>query len=378
MASSKSRRPPHREKIEPHGLIRMTKAPPPLVSTFSPLPVPNSPFPTTHYSLLTALCSLLSVLCLLSSCATATAAEEYYSIGMAYYEMGEKAANDTERNKAFENSARWLERAKSAKGTMRASEYNLGRIAFETKKYSIAVKHFEQILKADPDNVMALKSAAYTEIMLGNIDGAGKYYQKVLTLEPESTDDGFNYALVLYAMEKYEDAENVLKRFAYAMPDNKNTLLLLARAEKMRHKVEAVDDYALWLVNNIDPAVRFEYAEILAEHEFYVRAIEELKKTLEECKPENETETFKKITIQFRLARLILIADINNDEGVELLQAAFDGGYDDVESLLELSEDGRVTKVHQDQVRGIVDKAISKQQAATDETGETAAGSGEK
>jgi tetratricopeptide (TPR) repeat protein len=353
--------------------------PPPLLSPHCSLLIAHSPLPSArrslfavHCSLLTALCSLLIVL--LSSCASAAQAEEYYSIGMAYYEMGEKAANDTERNKAFENAARWLERARSARGTMRASEYNLGRIAFETKRYSAAIKHFESILKADTSNVMALKSAAYTEIMLGNLEGAEKYYIRVLALEPESVDDGFNYALVLYAMERYAEAEEVLKRFDYAMPDNKNTLLLLARSEKIQHKVEAIDNYALWLVSNTDPAVRFEYGEVLAENEFFARAIEEVRKTLEEFTSEHETKTFKKATVQFTLARLLLIADPNNDEGVEMLQTAFDSGYSDVEALLELSQDDRVTKVHQEQVRSIADKAIAKQQSAPGANTETGTG----
>jgi tetratricopeptide (TPR) repeat protein len=334
--------------------------------------IPTYSTRTTLFLLFTF--SLLPFTFSLSSCASTASAEEYYTIGMAYYEMGEKAANATERNKAFDNAARWLERARSARGTMRASEYNLGRIAFETKKYSAAVKHFETILKTDPDNVMALKSAAYTEIMLGNLNGAEKYYAKVLVLEPESTDDGFNYALVLYAMERYEDAENVLKRFAYDMPDNKNTLLLLARSGKALHRVESIDDYALWLVNNIDPTVRFEYAEVLSEHEFYAKAIEELKKTLEEFKPENETETFKKSTVQFTLASLILTADSENDEGIEMLQAAVDGGYKDVDALLELSKDSRVTKIHQDQIRSITDKAISPDSSAPAESTDSATG----
>jgi tetratricopeptide (TPR) repeat protein len=336
-----------------------------------PLPTPHSPLLPSPFSLLPLLPFTFYLLLSISSCATVAQAEEYYSIGMAYYEMGEKATNETERNKAFENAARWLERARSAKGTMRASEYNLGRIAFETKRYSVAIKHFESILKADTGNVMALKSAAYTEIMLGNLDGAGKYYARVLTLEPESADDGFNYALVLYAMEKYDESEEILKRFAYAMPDNKNTLLLLSRAEKAQHKIEAIDNFALWLVNNIDPAVRFEYAEVLSEHEYYARAIEELRKTLEEFKPENATETFKKPTIEYTLGRLILIADENNDEGIEMLQAAFDSGYTDTEALLELSKDERVTKVHQEQVRSIVDKIIAKQQTESGGNNET-------
>ena len=98
----------------------------------------------------------LSALSFFMSCAgLATSAEEYYSIGMAYYEMGK-----------YEEAERWLNRALSRNRTMSASEYNLGRIAFGTGRYRDALKKFNAILKKDPQNVMALKAAAYTRIKL--------------------------------------------------------------------------------------------------------------------------------------------------------------------------------------------------------------------
>ncbi|MCL2271042.1 MAG: tetratricopeptide repeat protein, partial [Treponema sp.] len=58
----------------------------------------------------------------LNGCASwgAASAEEYFSIGMAYYDMGK-----------FAEAEKWLNRAKARDRTMSASEYNLGRIAFE-------------------------------------------------------------------------------------------------------------------------------------------------------------------------------------------------------------------------------------------------------
>ncbi|MDR2258264.1 MAG: tetratricopeptide repeat protein, partial [Treponema sp.] len=92
-----------------------------------------------------------------SSCATwGASAEEYYSLGMAYFELGK-----------FEEAEKWLNRARAADKTKTASEYNLGRIAFEAGRYQDAAKLFERILKKDPENVMALKAAAYTRIKTG-------------------------------------------------------------------------------------------------------------------------------------------------------------------------------------------------------------------
>ncbi|MDR3325507.1 MAG: tetratricopeptide repeat protein [Spirochaetaceae bacterium] len=296
---------------------------------------------------------LYSVCFILLSCASAASAEEYYSIGMAYYDMGK-----------FSEAQRWLERANSVKTTMRASEYNLGRIAFETKKYTIAAQHFENILKDDGENVMALKSIAYTKIMLGDIDGAEAYYERVLKLEPESADDGYNYAMILYAMQKYPEAEAVLKKFSYDMPDNKNTLLLLARAEKAQNKVEAIDDYALWFVKNTDPLVRYEYAEALETATYYARAIEELKKALEGWTGGTETATVKKGDVQYKLAYLLLTADNNNDEGIAILKEAVSGGFADLESVNELAKDARVSSVHKEEISVIAGDVAAKLKTA--------------
>jgi tetratricopeptide (TPR) repeat protein len=306
----------------------------------------------------------LYVTFIFSACASATSAEEYYSIGMAYYEIGK-----------YDEAEIWLIKANSINGRMRASEYNLGRIAFETKRYSAAEKYFKNILKDDPDNVMALKAVAYTEIMLGDLEAADRYYEKVLSFEPESTDDGYNYAMVLYAMEKYPEAESVLIKFSYNMPDNKNTLLLLARTKKAQHKVEAIDDYALWLVKNSDPLVRFEYAQALEDGGYYARAIEELKKTLDEFKSDTETETFKKSNVQFNCARLILTADPNNDEGIDMLRNAVESGFRDLEAIVTLSEDSRVTKIHQEQINNIASSVITKRKAEENTNKDNAANS---
>jgi tetratricopeptide (TPR) repeat protein len=80
---------------------------------------------------------------------TTAQAEEYYSIGMAYFELGK-----------FTDAEYWLNRARATDKTMVASEYNLGRIAFETGRYEDAAGYFEKILDLDPYNVMALRAAA--------------------------------------------------------------------------------------------------------------------------------------------------------------------------------------------------------------------------
>jgi tetratricopeptide (TPR) repeat protein len=254
--------------------------------------------------LLTAL--LLPVLLSVAACVTGgvTSAEEYFSLGMAYYDQGKYA-----------EAEKWLNRARMMDKTRVASEYNLGRIAFETGRYEDAVRHFERALARDKDNVLALKAAAYSRIKLGDLAGAEGLYERVLALEPESADQGYNYALVLMALEKPDKAEEVLLKYKIAMVDNKNTLLLLARAQKAQNKVEAADAYDQWLQGNNDATVRYEYAQVLEAAEIYAKALEDYR-AVTTALPQGQVAgansapgALTRSDVRIATARLLLIAD---------------------------------------------------------------------
>ena len=116
---------------------------------------------------------------IICSCAgNAASAQEYFSIGMAYFDLGK-----------YEDAEKWLNRAMQSDRTMTASQYNLGRLAFERQRYSEAARHFEDVLKKDPNNVLALRAAAYTRIKTGDIDIAQRHYSRLLELVPENADD---------------------------------------------------------------------------------------------------------------------------------------------------------------------------------------------
>jgi tetratricopeptide (TPR) repeat protein len=287
------------------------------------------------------------------SCASwgAASAEEYFAIGMAYYDIGK-----------YEEAEKWLNRAKAKDKTKNASEYNLGRIAFEAKRYDEAIKHFEAILKRDPNNVLALKAAAYTHIKNGDIVKASDMYKRLLALVPESYDDGYNYALVLFAMKKYDEAEQVLKNYEYALLDNNDVLLLYARTQKEQGKPEAIDTYASWLANNSDPKVRYEYAGLLEGQQMYARALEEYRtvytglssSSVDPSKPE----------LKFTIARLILTADAENAEGIAELKAAVSEGYNDFDEIEKLLDDERISAAGKAEIRTIVTEGRRAEEAA--------------
>jgi tetratricopeptide (TPR) repeat protein len=301
----------------------------------------------------------------LASCTTwGASAEEYYSLGMAYFELGR-----------FDEAEQWLNRARAANRTQTASEYNLGRIAFEAGRYEDAAKYFEAVLKKDPGNIMALNAAAYTRIKTGDLEAAEGYYQRVLALVPESADDGYNYALVLYAIEKYAEAEAVLGAHEFALLDNNDVLLLYARSQAAQDKIEAADSYAQWLANNSDPKVRYEYAGILEKAELYARALEEYRTALSGLS--QDSADLKKTDIRYALARLLLIADAESAEGITELEAAVSEGFSGIETLEELLKDTRISAANRESLQTLIGstrRALEEAALAeTDQAGEQSA-----
>ncbi|WP_010256665.1 tetratricopeptide repeat protein [Treponema primitia] len=289
-----------------------------------------------------------------SGCASqgAASAEEYFSLGMAYFELGKYA-----------EAEKWLNRARSIDKTKTASEYNLGRIAYETGRFDDAVRHFDRVLARDKDNVLALKSAAYSRIKTGDLSGAETLYKRVLELEPDSVDQGYNYAMVLMAMDKPENAEEVLLKYKLTMADNKDTLLLLARTQKAQNKVEAVDTYSQWLAENNDTKVRYEYAQVLESGQFYARALEEYR-TVVTALPQgrsfsdaalNDPTALERTAVRFIIARLLLVADSEKDDGIKELETAVTEGFTDTEKLTTLLDETGISAAHKDEIRRVID-----------------------
>jgi len=302
------------------------------------------------FKLFSLIFSLIFLVSLFSGCAgLAASAQEYYSIGMAYYELGK-----------YEEAEKWLNRAKQADRTMAASQYNLGRIAFETKDYEEAAKHFEGILRKDPDNLLALRAAAFTRIKMNEIEKAEKHYNKILALVPESADDGYNHALVLFAMERYTKAEEVLEKYSFPLQDNNDMILLYARTQKALNKVEAIDTYARWLAGNSDKKVRYEYAQLLEKHELFARAMEEYRTiltafdTASSSAASASTEEIKKHDVRFSLARLLLTADAASGDGITEMETAVKEGYNNIEEIETLQKNTKVSAVNRDKLRTIV------------------------
>ncbi|MDR2739883.1 MAG: tetratricopeptide repeat protein [Treponema sp.] len=309
------------------------------------------------------------------ACATrgVTTAEEYFSLGMAYFDLGK-----------YEEAEKWLNRARLMDKTKIASEYNLGRIAYEMGRFDDAVKYFERVLAKDKDNVLALKAASYGRIKIGDLQGAEALYNRVLAMEPDSVDQGYNYALVLMALDKPEKAEEVLLKYKLTMADNKDTMLLLARVQKTLNKIEAVDTYSQWLAGNNDVKVQYEYAQVLESGQFYARALEEYRAVISALPQrqgvqeadKSDPNAIDRAAVRFTAARLLLIADPEKNDGIAELETAVTEGFTGTEKLTTLLDEPGISAAHKDEIRRIIEgieKAEIEKEAALKETEEKAA-----
>ena len=283
---------------------------------------------------------------ILFSCASqgAIRGEEYFAIGMAYYDLGN-----------YDEAQRWLNRARQSDRTLMASEYNLGRIAYETGNFAEAAEHFERVLSRDPENLMALRAAAFSRIRNFDFEMAEIHYNRIMSLLPDSTEDGFNYALVLFGLGRFEETETLIKSLPDYQNDNPAVLLLLARSQHAMGKVEAIDSFARWesLVDPPSAQGLFEYGLALESAGFYARALELFDLSLNNL--ERDGPLLNRPTIQFNIARLLLIADPENPQGIRELQNAITNGFSNNEAIEAFLLDERLSSDHRDEIRRLLD-----------------------
>ncbi len=316
-----------------------------------------------------------SLLVFLSACASSgkvPTAQEYYSLGMAYFELGKYA-----------EAEKWLLQARRSDQTFTASEYNLGRVAFELGRYDEACERFEGLLRKDPDNVMVLKAAAFSRLKRGNLGKAETYYQRVVELSPDSVDSRYNYALVLNALGKYEAAENVLLQLVNENKNDYPSLLLLARTRNAEGKVEALDDYERYLKNNDKSDVRFEYAQALVKAHYYGRALENYETLLKLSA--DALGGIKKADLYFEAAKILLLSGTvaptvasattsanalsantasagpsalgdQENQGLRYLKNALQEGFKDPQALSELLQDPRLPKDQKEAIEALTQK----------------------
>ncbi|MDR3146112.1 MAG: hypothetical protein LBU21_07530, partial [Treponema sp.] len=152
-------------------------------------------------------------------------------------------------------------------------------------------------------------------------------------------------------------------------------------------RIEAVNSYDRWLQNNNeDPRVRYEYAQVLEQGEYYARALEEYRKVLEgtpasaggsasgDAGGTGTGEELTRYTVRYAIARLLLIADAESEEGITELRTAVSEGFQDTAALETLLEDPAVPELRKDDIRTILVEIADAKEAAAREEAEKGGG----
>jgi cell division GTPase FtsZ len=129
-------------------------------------------------------------------------------------------------------------------------------------------------------------------------------------------------------------------------------MLLYARSQGAQNKVEAIDTYADWLEAHSDNKARYEYALLLEHHEFYARALEEFRNALTDTTTTSTDPS--RSNIRFAIARVLLIADGEQAEGITEMQEAVKEGFNNIEAIEELINSQKISSSNIDALRGII------------------------
>ncbi|MFA6507073.1 MAG: tetratricopeptide repeat protein [Treponemataceae bacterium] len=273
-------------------------------------------------------------------------AEEYFSIASAYFDLGK-----------YTEAERWFNLARLHEKTRFASEYNLARIAFQKNESEDAARRFENLLTHDPSNAMVLRAAAYSWMKAEKWDKALGLFERIADMLPETEDARYNFALALSSAGRLEEAVEKIKPYVARRPDDRESLLLLARTERKLGKPEAADRYVAALKLKEDLSVQLELAEVFESLQLYARALETFRALVE---APAEIPKVGKPFLRFRAARVMFLAGEDVSKSFAELKLAVSAGFNDVALIRALAEDEKLSESTKAQLLEIAGEIAAK------------------
>ncbi len=262
--------------------------------------------------------------------------EDYYALAEANFKL-----------EKYESARFWFLKAQASEKTRAASEYYLGRIAFELGDYSAALAYFEGLLEEDQNNVMLLKAVAFTALKKGDMDRALTVYDRVIELVPAGPAVNYNYALLLYTAGRRDRAVSVLSPYVEANPNDKDALLLLARAYGSSRDPRALEYFDAYLALSDEAMVRREAAEASEAANLFSKAAEYYQTLVDSGK--ETAATIIAGDVHFALARALFIS--GGEGASDSLALALSKGFQDRAALEAFTSDPRIILGDEDRKR---------------------------
>ena len=164
---------------------------------------------------------LLGAALVFSGCVTdsrsRSVAGDYYNIGNAYADLGQydKAAS------AFENALR-------LDASLVKADFNLALAYVKMKRYDDAAVILKRLLLSDPQNTLLLSTLAWNYHLAGKDGNALEQYDAVLTLSPADSDALYNSGIVLWKLDRKDEALARLRKLLANSPEDTDALFATA------------------------------------------------------------------------------------------------------------------------------------------------------
>ncbi len=177
----------------------------------------------------------------------ASLAKGYYIKGNIYKESGDTSKAVSSLQTAIEQD-----------NNMTDAYIDLG-IIYSARKNSLALQYFNNALKINPDNKIALYDKAKFLQDVGEVDKSIEIYQYIIKIYPDSPDVLYNMGAIYFALKK--DNNKAIEYFTQAIQQNNNYAeAYYARGivkMGMHQKLQAKEDFehCLKLKENFQPAV---------------------------------------------------------------------------------------------------------------------------
>ena len=288
--------------------------------------------------------AVVLALALLSSCASTperrAVAEEYYNLGNAHL-----AAGNAQRALSL------FELAIRTDPSLLQAHYNLSLALLRVGRGEEAMRHLAGLLEKDPDNLMVVSLSAYAAYQLGRMEEALARYDQVLARTPGDRDALYNKGLVLVRLGRADEAAGVLETVAARTPADDLALDALLRIARIHREAGSWDRAAAVLERYVE--WRPEGADVLLDLAAAYRAQEKYLPAMDVYRRVSALAP-EKVETWIAQAELLLTVIEDPEAGLQALERALRGGFQDKSRLSALLADERLED--REQVRLLISR----------------------